>query len=170
MLGPLTSCSPATPLNFLARDGDWTVHAERYDEGARHGIDIYRPAGVSHAPVIVFFYGGNWQSGDKGMYRFVAASLASRGYVTVVPDYRVYPEVRFAGFMQDGASAVAWTKRNIKRFGGDPADVFLMGHSAGAHIAAMLTLDPRWLGKEGLNPHRDIAGLIGVAGPYDFLP
>lgn len=170
MLGLLTSCSPATPLNFLARSGDWTVSREKYGQQARNGIDVYTPSGASRAPVIVFFYGGNWQSGDKGMYRFVAASLASRGYVTVVPDYRVYPEVRFAGFMQDAALAVAWTKQNIERFGGDPKRVFLMGHSAGAHIAAMLTLDPRWLGKEGLDPRRDIAGLIGVAGPYDFLP
>jgi len=170
MLGLLTACSPAAPLNFLARGGDWTVSSEKYGQRARNGVDIYTPAGVGDAPVIVFFYGGNWQSGDKEMYRFVAASLASRGYVTVVPDYRVYPEVRFAGFMQDGAQAVAWTKTNIKRFGGDPERVFLMGHSAGAHIAAMLTFDPRWLGKEGLDPRGDVAGLIGVAGPYDFLP
>ena len=157
-------------MNFLARNGDWTASTEKYGHHARNGVDIYRPTGVTHAPVIVFFYGGNWQSGDKEMYRFVAASLAARGYVSVVPDYRVYPEVRFAGFMRDGARAVAWTKNNIKRFGGNPDAVFLMGHSAGAHIAAMLALDPRWLGKEGLNPRRDITGLIGIAGPYDFLP
>ena len=120
MLGFLTSCSPAAPLNFLARSGDWTVSSDKYGHNVRNGVDIYTPAGASKAPVIVFFYGGNWQSGDKEMYRFVAASLAARGYVVVVPDYRVYPEVRFAGFMQDGAQAVAWTKKNIERFGGDP--------------------------------------------------
>jgi acetyl esterase/lipase len=170
MLGLLTFCSPATPLNFLARGGDFTVGHEKYGLGARNGVDIYTPDGARQAPVIVFFYGGNWQSGDKATYRFVAASLVARGYVVAVPDYRVYPDVRFAGFMRDGATAVAWVKTNIARFGGDPNDMFLMGHSAGAHIAAMLTLDARWLGKEGIDPRRDIAGLIGVAGPYDFLP
>ncbi len=170
MLGFLTSCTLATPLNLIARGGDWTVSSEKYGANARNGIDIYTPTGASNAPVIVFFYGGNWQSGDKDMYRFVGASLAARGYVTVIPDYRLYPEVRFAGFMQDSAQAVAWTKKNIKGFGGNPNAVFLMGHSAGAHIAAMLTLDGRWLAQDGLNSRRDIAGLIGIAGPYDFLP
>lgn len=170
MLGLLTSCSPAAPLNFLARGGDWTFSSDKYGQRMRNGIDVYTPAGVSRAPVIVFFYGGNWQSGEKETYRFLAAGLASRGYVVVIPDYRVYPEVRFAGFMEDSAQAIAWTKQNIKRFGGDAKRVFLMGHSAGAHIAAMLTLDSRWLSKEGLDSRRDIAGLIGVAGPYDFLP
>ena len=170
MPGILAACSPAAPLNFLARGGDWTVSSEKYGNNARNGIDIYRPTGANNAPVIVFFYGGNWQSGDKETYRFVAAGLASRGYIAVVPDYRLYPEVRFDGFMEDGAQAVAWTKKNVGRFGGNPGAIFLMGHSAGAHIAAMLTLDGQWLAKLGLNSRRDIAGFIGIAGPYDFLP
>lgn len=170
MLCLLTSCTPATPLNILARSGDWSLSTESYGPELRNGIDIYTPKSAPNAPVIVFFYGGNWQTGSKESYRFVAASLASRGYVTVVPDYRVYPEVRFDGFMQDGAQAVAWTKRNIHRFGGNPDRLFLMGHSAGAHIAAMLTLDGHWLANTGLDSRRDIAGLIGVAGPFDFLP
>lgn len=166
----LTSCSPATPLNLLARSGAWTLSTQHYGSGPRHGLDIFTPAGARNAPVVVFFYGGNWQSGDKDTYRFVGASLADRGYVAVIPDYRVYPEVRFAGFMHDGAQAVAWVKRKIGRFGGDPNRVFLAGHSAGAHIAAMLTLDEHWLANVGLDSRRDIASLIGVAGPYDFLP
>ncbi|OYX79786.1 MAG: hypothetical protein B7Y77_01410, partial [Bradyrhizobium sp. 35-63-5] len=68
MLGFLTSCSPATPLNFLARGGDWTVATEVYGHRMRNGIDVYTPDGARRAPVIVFFYGGNWQSGDKAMY------------------------------------------------------------------------------------------------------
>jgi acetyl esterase/lipase len=170
MFCSLTSCSPATPLNFLARSGDWTMSTQHYGPGPRHGLDIYTPTGARNAPVVMFFYGGNWQSGDKETYRFVGASLANRGYVAVIPDYRLYPEVRFTGFMQDGAHAVAWVKRNIGRFGGDPRHLFLAGHSAGAHIAAMLTLDGHWLADVGLNSRRDIAGLIGAAGPYDFLP
>jgi acetyl esterase/lipase len=170
MLCLLTSFNPAAPLNILARGGDWSVRTDHYGPLPRNGVDVYTPRQAADAPVIVFFYGGNWQSGTKETYRFVAASLAARGYVAVVPDYRVYPEARFDGFMQDGAQAVAWTKRNIQRFGGDPGRIFLMGHSAGAHIAAMLTLDGHWLADAGLNSRQDIAGLIGVAGPYDFLP
>jgi acetyl esterase/lipase len=170
MLSLLTSCSPATPLNFLARGGSWTMTSEQYGSGTRNGVDIYAPANAKDAPVVIFFYGGNWQSGDRETYRFIGASLAARGIVAVIPDYRIYPEVRFDGFMADGAQAVAWTRRNISRLGGDPRRIFLIGHSAGAHIAAMLTLDGRWLAKEGMNPRRDIAGLIGIAGPYDFLP
>ncbi len=167
--GLAASCSPAALLNAVSNN-DASVSTAAYGPDPRNGLDIYTPPGRRNAPVIVFFYGGNWQNGDKAMYRFVAASLSSRGYVVVIPDYRVYPQVRFAGFMQDGAKAVAWTKQNVARFGGDPGRIFLMGHSAGAHIAAMLTLDGHWLGDVGLNPRRDIAGFIGLAGPYDFLP
>lgn len=170
MTGLVAGCSPTAPLNALADTGTFSVRSEQYAEGPRNGVDVYTPSRANRRPVIVFFYGGSWDSGNKRNYRFVAAALAERGYVVVVPDYRVYPEVRFAGFMQDGAQAVAWTKRNAARFGGDASRVFVMGHSAGAHIAAMLSLDEQWLKAVGLNARRDIAGLIGVAGPYDFLP
>jgi acetyl esterase/lipase len=119
---------------------------------------------------VVFFYGGAWRSGNKALYRYVAKALARRGYVAVVPDYRIYPEARYPDFLEDGAQVVRWVKDNIGRFGGDPDKIFLKGHSAGAHIAAMLSIDKRWLDKVGLAPGRDIAGLIGLAGPYDYLP
>ena len=109
-------------------------------------------------------------SGSKRTYRYVAKALARRGYVAVLPDYRIYPQARYPDFLDDGALAVRWVKDNAKRFGGDPQKIFLMGHSAGAHIAAMLAIDATWLQKVGLVPGRDIAGLIGVSGPYDFLP
>jgi acetyl esterase/lipase len=141
-----------------------------YAQDARHTLDICRPRGAAVAPVVVFFYGGGWRSGSKRLYRYVARALARRGYVAVLPDYRIYPEVRYPDFLVDGAAAVRWTKDNVARFGGDPQKIFLMGHSAGAHIAAMLAVDPVWLRKTGLAPDRDIAGLIGLAGPYDFLP
>lgn len=141
-----------------------------YGAGARRTLDIYRPRGATAAPVIVFFYGGSWQSGSKGMYRFLARALTRRGYVAVVPDYRIYPEVTYPGFIEDGALAVRWVKDNAARFGGDPGRLFLMGHSAGAYIAAMLAIDGRWLSAVGLEACRDISGWIGVAGPYDFLP
>lgn len=141
-----------------------------YAECSRHRLDVCRPRGPAAAPVIIFFYGGAWQSGYKELYRYVAKALARRGYVAVVPDYRIYPEVCYPDFLDDGAQVVRWVKDNIARFGGDPDKLFLKGHSAGAHIAAMLSIDARWLGKVGLDPRRDIAGLIGIAGPYDLMP
>jgi acetyl esterase/lipase len=137
---------------------------------SRHTLDVCRPADAVAAPVIVFFYGGAWRSGNKGLYRYVGKALARRGYVAVIPDYRIYPEVCYPEFIEDGALAVRWVKDNIGRFGGDPEKIFLKGHSAGAHIAAMLAIDARWLTQVGLSPGRDIAGLIGIAGPYDYMP
>jgi acetyl esterase/lipase len=141
-----------------------------YVDGARHTLDVCRPKTVAAAPVVVFYYGGGWRSGRKRIYRYVARALARHGYVAVVPDYRIYPEVRYPDFLDDGARAFRWVKDNAARFGGDPQKIFVMGHSAGAHIAAMLAVDPSWLQKVGLAPGRDIAGLIGISGPYDFLP
>lgn len=141
-----------------------------YAEGARHTLDVYQPRAVTPAPVIVFFYGGSWQSGAKDSYRFLAATLAARGYVVVVPDYRLYPEVKFPDFLADGASALRWAHDNIAAFHGDPRRLIVMGHSAGAYIAAMLALDAKWLDAVGLDATRDVAGLIGLSGPYDFLP
>jgi acetyl esterase/lipase len=146
------------------------LRGHAYAEGSRHGVDVCRPKSASGAPIVVFFYGGGWRSGRKELYRYVARALARRGYVAVLPDYRIYPQVRYPDFLEDGALAVRWAKNNARQFGGNPEQLFLMGHSAGAHIAAMLSLDGSWLGKVGLVPGRDIAGLIGLAGPYDFLP
>jgi acetyl esterase/lipase len=146
------------------------IQSIAYAERSRHRLDVCRPRGAAAAPVIIFFYGGAWQSGYKELYRYVAKALARRGYVAVVPDYRIYPEVCYPDFLDDGAQVVRWVKDNIARFGGDPDKLFLKGHSAGAHIAAMLSIDARWLGKVGLDPRRDITGLIGIAGPYDLMP
>ncbi len=141
-----------------------------YAERSRHRLDVCRPVDAVAAPVVVFFYGGGWRSGNKRMYRYVAKALARRGYVAVVPDYRIFPEVRYPEFLEDGARVVRWVKDNVGRFGGDPDKIFLKGHSAGAHIAAMLSIDARWLVKVGLTPGRDISGLIGISGPYDYMP
>ncbi len=167
----VSACSPAMLANSLAsKEGFDVERAISYGEGERRTLDVYRPEKADSAPVIVFFYGGSWQGGAKESYLFVASALARRGYITIVPDYRVYPEVRYPAFIQDGAQAVRWAKDNARRFGGDPGKVFIMGHSAGAYIAAMLTIDDEWLKAVNLTPKRDIAGLIGLAGPYDFLP
>jgi acetyl esterase/lipase len=171
--------SAASILNFLSpRFGIEITRSVSYGDGPRHTLDVYRPAAAGKvpvlepvlAPVIVFFYGGSWQRGRKALYGFLGTALARRGYVTLVADYRLYPEVRYPAFLEDGARAVRWAKDNAAWFGGDRRRVFVMGHSAGAYIAAMLALDSRWLAQQGLAPGQDIAGLIGVAGPYDFLP
>ena len=141
----------------------------RYAGAGRNTLDVYRPAHARRAPVIVFIYGGSWQNGSKSTYSFVAEALARKGYVTIVPDYRVYPSVRFPGFLEDSAKAVRWARDNAAKFGGDPGTIYLMGHSAGAYNAAMLAFDGRWLKGVGLSPQR-IAGFIGLSGPYDFLP
>ncbi len=167
----LTGCSPATVLNLLAwQTGFAITRSVPYATGARRTLDIYRPDGTTASPVIVFFYGGSWQSGSKRIYKFVAVALARQGYLVVIPDYRVYPPTRYPGFLEDGALALRWAKDNATRFGGNPNKLFVMGHSAGAYIAAMLALDGRWLKAVNMTPDRDITGLIGISGPYDFLP
>jgi acetyl esterase/lipase len=165
-------CSPTAVLNAVApRSGVMPSDDIAYADGPRHTLDIYAPrATAAPAPVVVFFYGGGWASGDKAMYRFVGASLAAQGVLVVIPDYRLYPDVRFPGFVDDAAKAVAWTHANAARFGGDPHRLFLMGHSAGAHIATLLALDASYLHAVHLSPARDVCGVIGLAGPYDFLP
>jgi acetyl esterase/lipase len=167
----LAGCSPVSILNVLAPTGNLEIRpAVAYGEHPRQRLDTYTPREAAEPrPVVVFFYGGGWDSGSRGSYLFVAEALASRGFVVVVPDYRVYPEVVFPAFLDDSAAAVAWTVRNAHAIGGDPSRVFLMGHSAGAHIAAMLSLDPQYLARSGLTPAA-ISGFIGLAGPYDFLP
>lgn len=119
--------------------------------------------------MVVFFYGGNWDSGERADYLFAGEALAAKGYVAVIPDYRLYPEVRFPDFLADSAQAVRWVFEHIAEFGGDPQRVFVMGHSAGAYNAAMLALNPAYLRSAGADPRR-VRGFIGLAGPYDFLP
>ena len=170
----LSACSPLSLVNAVSPDGEArATTALRYGAGERRLLDVYRPAAASaaanKAPVIVFLYGGNWVSGERHDYAFVGQALAARGFVVVIPDYRLYPEVRYPDFLDDAAQAVAWTRREIGAHGGDPARLFVMGHSAGAYNAAMLALDGRWLGKQGSTPDA-LRGWIGLAGPYDFLP
>jgi acetyl esterase/lipase len=132
-------------------------------------LDVYRPANVEHAPVVVFFYGGSWTHGERAWYRFVGTTLASHGVIAVIPDYRKYPQVKMDGFMHDAAKAVAWTHQHAQEWGGAPNDIFVMGHSSGGQIGALLMTDPSWLAPYDLRP-ADFAGFIGLAGCYDFMP
>jgi acetyl esterase/lipase len=134
-------------------------------------LDLYLPEGrQAPSPVIVFFHGGGWQGGDRKAMRLILAKFAKKGFVVAAPGYRVYPAGRFPDFLDDGARATAWAKAHAAEWRGDPNRLFLAGYSAGAHIAAMLALDRRWLEHAGLDPHQDIAGMIGLAGPYIEFP
>ena len=167
----LTSCSGVDVLNATIPTSGYTLHKDiAYGQNARQKLDIYVPDGLSApAPVIVFFYGGSWQSGSKDDYRFVGQALASKGYVAVLADYRLYPEVSYPLFLQDAASATVWTHANIGQYQGDAKNLFLAGHSAGGYLAAMLTINKHYLADAG-GKREWISGAIGLAGPYDFLP
>jgi acetyl esterase/lipase len=148
------------------------VHEQRdieFDAEHRLSLDVYSPGGAAAAPVVVFFYGGSWESGKRRWYKYVGDALARNGVAVVIPDYRKYPDVRFPAFMHDAARAVAWTREHAREFGGDPQRLFVMGHSAGGQIAALLATDASYLAGAGLRP-RDLAGMIGLAGAYAFLP
>jgi acetyl esterase/lipase len=175
--GMLSACSAITfgIANAPASFGPFERKADiAYGAGKRQRLDVYVPEGVSASapsdrPVVVFWYGGSWKNGSKADYRFVGAALAERGYVTVLPDYRLYPEVKFPAFLDDAARAVAWVQAHAQEFGGNPSRVVLMGHSAGAHTAAYLALNREFLAKRGARPEW-IAGLVGLSGPYALAP
>jgi acetyl esterase/lipase len=171
LLMTLVGCAPVDILNATIPTRDLTITRDiAYGDKAKQTLDIYVPKTLApNAPVIVFFYGGAWQEGDKKDFLFAAQALTTIGAIVVVPNYRVYPEVTFPGFLEDGAAATAWTLHNIARYGGDPRTVFLAGHSAGAYVAVMLLLDPEYLTKAGGGDMK-LAGGIGISGPYDFLP
>ena len=165
----LGACNPASILNATVGAGEGTVTKDvAYAPGPRGTLDIYRPAKPG-GPLIVFIYGGSWKTGDKAMYAFVGRPLARRGATVVIPDYRTYPEIRFPTFIEDNARAVAWAIAHAAELGADPARVFVIGHSAGAYDAALLALDPHYLADAGTSRDR-LAGVVGIAGPYDFLP
>jgi acetyl esterase/lipase len=170
-LAALTGCSASGALNALVPSDSYTLRADlAYGPEARQRLDFYLPLQQhTPGPVVVFFYGGSWTTGERATYRFVGEALASRGIAVVVADYRLSPQVKYPVFLQDSAQAVRWTVDHLGELGADPRRVFVMGHSAGAYNAAMLALDARWLAGAGLSPAR-LAGWIGLAGPYDFLP
>ena len=140
-----------------------------YDAQHDLALDIYRPAGpaTGAVPVVVFLYGGSWRHGSRGQYRFVGTRLAQQGVLAIVADYRTFPRATFPGFVEDAASAVAWAHRHAADYGGDPDRLYLAGHSAGAQIAALIGTDAGYLAPYRLRP-RDLAGVIGLSGPYDF--
>jgi acetyl esterase/lipase len=159
-----------TVANAPALFGDFDRRADvPYGTRPRQRLDVYSPRRAAGKPIIVFWYGGGWENGRKSQYRFVGATLAKAGYVAVLPDYRLFPEVKFPAFVQDGAEAVAWVVSHAVEIGGDPKRIYLAGHSAGAHLAAMLAYDRSRLERVGLPPDT-VRGFIGLSGPYALDP
>ena len=166
----VSGCAGQQLLNSLTIANNYTRHSEVvFDAGTELKLDVYQPDNAANAPVVVFFYGGRWSSGNKNLYEFVGGALAKQGFVAVVPDYRLYPAVRFPTFVEDSAKAVRWAHDHARQYGGDVGRLFVMGHSAGAYNAAMLALDGQYLKAQG-GSRAWLKGMIGLAGPYDFLP
>jgi acetyl esterase/lipase len=163
-------------LSFMAANaptllGSYRRHADIiYGPDARQRLDVYVPDRPSPRPrpLVVFWHGGRWRFGDKADYRFVGAALTELGMVAVVPNYRLYPQVKMPGFMDDAARAALWAAAHARDHGASDR-LYLMGHSAGSHLAALVALDPRYFAAAG-GPRPSIAGVIGLSGPYDFLP
>lgn len=175
----LTGCTPVGLLNGLDRltpgaaGARQAARAVAYGPEQRQQLDVWIPARNrsqgEKLPVVVFFYGGGWDSGSRDDYGFAGAAFAGQGFVAVIPDYRLVPAVRYPAFLEDGALAVRWVRDHAAKFGGDPDRIAVVGHSAGAYIGAMLSLDRRWLKQAGVPPDAIKAGAL-LAGPYDFAP
>lgn len=162
----LNGCSPAALLNATVPRKDFSLEPDiAYGADPRQKLDIYLPDKPrADGTAVIFFYGGSWDSGSKSDYLFVAQALTASGYTVIIPDYRIYPAVRFPAFVQDGAQAVRWASDRL-----DSSKLFVMGHSAGAHIASMLMTNTPYLAAAGVDRMK-LRGLIGLSGPYDFLP
>jgi len=165
------ACAPVRAFDtVMPKDGESrkVASAIAYGEGDRRKLDIYAPVDMVRKPlpIIMFIYGGSWANGTRESYQFAGRALAAAGFITVIPDYRLVPEVHFPGFIEDCAAALRWTRSHAREYGGDPDRIVLVGHSAGAYNAAMLALDARFLGAD----RAAIKGFAGLAGPYDFLP
>lgn len=167
----LAACSPISVLNLaVSRSGYHIVRDLAYGADPRQRLDLYVPdVPPKKMPVMLFFYGGSWESGTKNLYLALGQAFASKGIMVAVADYRVYPQVRYPAFLQDSAQAFAYVRTNAARYGGDPARLFLAGHSAGAYNAMMLAADKSYLQEAGADVGQ-VCGVIGIAGPYNFLP
>jgi acetyl esterase/lipase len=139
-----------------------------YGSAPRQQLDIYAPKGVGPWPVVFFIYGGSWMDGSRRNYEFAGRALAGQGFLAVIADYRLIPEVEYPGFLDDCAEAFAWCVDHIGSYGGDAQRMGLMGHSAGAYNAVMLALDPAYLKARGLLGR--VKAVVGLSGPYNFLP
>lgn len=169
MLSLLTACTADT-LNFLTTGHGYRLEkALAYGPEERQRLDLYIPDGAQDAPLLFYLYGGSWRKGSRDDYKFLGAAFARKGYIVAVPDYRLYPDVQFPEFVEDAARAFAWLQPELPARGGDPDRAVIMGHSAGAHIGALMTLDPSYLAAAGADAAQ-LDGFVGLAGPYGFNP
>lgn len=175
----LSGCSAVQLVNSVSKVYSVEVQTDlAFGSNSRDKMDIYRPTEPPSAnkqtPVVVFFYGGSWNRGEKSEYEFVGRKLASMGYIVAIPNYRIYPEVVYPDFLKDGAKAVKVFLDELNSNTYSPYNpakqLIFMGHSAGAYNAAMIAMDDRWLGRENLNRRELVKGLIGMAGAYNIYP
>ena len=169
----LTGCTSSVgqwAANALASlQGGYTSQTVTFGPAPADTLDIYLPKDNVNGTTIIFFYGGRWQWNKKEDFRFIGATLARRGYITVIPEYSHYPAVRFPTFVEDGAVATAWVMDNIGQYGGRTDNIHIMGHSSGAHIGALVVADDHYLRAFGKDAH-SIRSFVGLAGPYAFTP
>ncbi|MFN3815501.1 alpha/beta hydrolase [Brevundimonas sp.] len=171
LAGLMAGCSPLGALNALGPRDSGAGRVARglaYGSEDRQRFDLFAPADRTDLPVVVFFYGGGWDSGSRDVYGWAAQALAARGFLVALPDYRLSPDVHFPAFIEDAALATAAVADMAARHGGDPARLAVSGHSAGAHLAMMITLDRRYMA--AVERPDLIRAAAGLAGPYDFLP
>lgn len=171
LVGTLSACSGVGAQDTLNRAistrGLNVATDQRYGPHERNVLDVYAPADARNAPVVLFVHGGSWQGGDKAGHKFVGESLARAGYVTGVMNYRLAPENRYPTYVQDTAAALKWLRDHAKSFGGNPDDLFVTGHSAGAFNAVEAVDNARWLREAGV-PISAVRGVVGIAGPYSY--
>jgi acetyl esterase/lipase len=136
-------------------------------EADKHKLDVYSPKGKPGAPVLFFIHGGSWKSGDRSYYPPLGNRYAREGFVTVVPSYRLAPKFPHPAQIEDVAAAFAWTVNHVAESGGDTNRIYVAGHSAGGHLAALLSLDERHLAAYHLSPAR-IRGVLAMSGVYDL--
>jgi acetyl esterase/lipase len=161
---------PLWIMNYLAP----RFHSKRivdlpYDQDSRHTLDLYVPKVKTRNEIIVFIHGGAWDTGDKNEYQFAGLAFSQLGFITAVPNYRLYPQVQFPQFIDDVAKAIASLPKHLALQGiseQSTQEIILIGHSAGAHTATMLAADPSYLAR--MKANIVIKSCIGLAGPYDL--
>ncbi|MDY6920416.1 MAG: alpha/beta hydrolase [Pseudomonadota bacterium] len=146
-----------------------TIPGLNYGDAAEQALDLYLPADGPCRARVMFIHGGAWHSGHRSEYAFLGAALAAHRVACAVVGYRLYPQVRYPAFVHDVAQAVVWLQREGHWFGLPPGPLYLMGHSAGAHIACLVALNPQFRPPEPV-PDQTLAGVIGIAGVYRFRP
>jgi len=135
----------------------------------RHVLDVYVPADAKNLPVVFWIHGGGWQAGDKSSVQLKPQAFVDRGFVFVSTNYRLLPDVEMETIFRDVAKSIAWVVGNIARHGGDPNRLFIMGHSAGAQLAALMCTDNRYLKAEGI-PFAVLKGCVPVDGDTYDVP